>query len=73
MRLPLLASNVRKYVERPPFSFADSEPAAALDVDINIELQHWLRRIYREFRELYVRIMLTDLPASSSGQLRIFP
>jgi hypothetical protein len=72
VRLPLLASNVRKHVERPPFSFADSERAAA-DMDINIELQHWLRRIYREFRELYVRIMLTDLPASSSGQLRIFP
>jgi hypothetical protein len=64
VRLPLLASNVRKYVERPPFSFADSERAAALDVDINIELQHWLRRIYREFRELYARIILTDLKSS---------
>ena len=58
MRLPLLASNVRKYIERPPFSFADSE-AATLDVDAHIELQHWLRRIYREFRELDLRILLT--------------
>ena len=63
VRLPLLASNVRKHVERPPFSFADSERAAA-DMDINIELQHWLRRIYREFRELYARIILTDLKSS---------
>ena len=60
----VLASNVRKYVERPPFSFADSERAAALDMDINVELQHWLRRAYRDFRELYVRIMLTDLKSS---------
>lgn len=59
VRLPLLAANVRKYVERPPFSFADSENAAAFDVDANIELQHWLRRIYREFRELDLRISLT--------------
>jgi hypothetical protein len=62
--LPLLASNVRKLVERPPFSFADSARAAALDVDIIAELQHWLLRIYREFRELYLRIMLTDLKSS---------
>jgi hypothetical protein len=64
VRLPLLASNARKYVERPPFSFADPALAAALDADINSELQHWLRRIYREFRELYLRIMLTDLKSS---------
>ena len=59
VRLPLLAANVRRYVERPPFSFADSENAAASDEDANIELQHWLRRIYREFRELDLRISLT--------------
>jgi hypothetical protein len=64
VRLPLLASDMRKYIERPPFSFADSARAAALDRDTNIELQHWLRRIYREFRELYLRILLTDLKSS---------
>jgi hypothetical protein len=66
VRFPLLDSNVRKYVERPPFSFADSERAAALDVDVNIELQHWLRRIYREFRELNARIMLTDVKSDAA-------
>ncbi len=62
VRLPPLASNVRKYVERPPFSFADC--ARALDADTNIELQHWLRRVYREFQELYLRLILTDLESS---------
>jgi len=66
VRLPLLAPGVRKYVETPPFSFADPRLPAALDVpiDANIELQRWLRRIYLEFRELVLRILLTDLKSS---------
>ena len=66
VRFPLLASNVRKYVERPPFSFANSESAAVLDADDYIELHHWLRRIYREFRELDQRILLTDLNSDAA-------
>jgi hypothetical protein len=53
IRLPLLAPAVRKYVETPPFSFADSQ--------LDMELQHWLQRIYLEFRELDLRILLMDL------------
>ena len=66
VQLPLLAPGVRKYVETPPFSFADSRLAAALDVpiDVNIELHRWLRRIYLEFRELDLRLLLTDLKSS---------
>jgi hypothetical protein len=66
VRLPVLAPRLRKYVETPPFSFADSRLATALDVpiDVDIELQRWLRRIYLEFRELDLRILLTDLKSS---------
>jgi hypothetical protein len=66
VQLPLLAPGVRKYVESPPFSFADSGHAAALDgpIDVNSELQRWLRRVYLEFRELDLRIMLSDLKSS---------
>jgi len=60
IRLPLLAPTLRKSIETPPFSFANSR-LAALDVDIDMELQHWLGRIYLEFRELDLRILLTDL------------
>jgi hypothetical protein len=63
IRLPLLAPAVSKYVETPPFSFADSG-LAALNSDADIELQHWLRRIYLEFRELDLRLLLTDLKPS---------
>jgi len=66
VRLPLLTPGLRKYIESPPFSFADSKLAARLDVpiDINIELQRWLRRVYLEFRELDLRILLADLQSS---------
>jgi hypothetical protein len=61
IRLPLLAPAARAYVQRAPLSFAELQSG---DVDIDIELQHWLRRIYLEFRELYLRILLTDLKSS---------
>jgi hypothetical protein len=67
IRLPLLAPAVHKYVEVPPFSFTDLPPPAEDSVensDITIELEHWLRRIHLEFRELYLRILLTDLKSS---------
>lgn len=60
-RLPVLAAGCRKYIETPPFSFADlsAVPPAAGE-----ELQHWLRRTYREFRELDLRILLADLQSA---------
>jgi hypothetical protein len=66
VRLPVLAPRLRKYVEKPPFSFADSRLAATSDVpaDVATELQRWLRRIYLEFRELDLRILLADLKSS---------
>lgn len=66
VRLPVLAPVLRKYVETPPFSFADSRLIAAFDVpfDVNIEMQRWLRKVFLEFRELDLRILLADLQSS---------
>jgi len=64
MRVPLLASKARKVVERPPFSFADSDRTASVDAETNAELQHFLQRIHREFRELCLSAMLIDLKSS---------
>ena len=66
MRLPALAPGLRKYIETPPFSFTDSNMANAVGIplDAHIELQRWLRRIYVEFRELDLRILLADLQSS---------
>lgn len=66
VRLTMLAPALRKYVDKPPFSFADSRLAAAFDV--NVELQRWLRKVYLEFRELDLRILLADLQSSIRRQ-----
>ena len=66
VRLPLLAPVLRKFVARAPFSFSDAQLAAASDIplDARIELQRWLRRVYTEFRELDLRMLLADLQSS---------
>jgi hypothetical protein len=64
-RLPTLAAGVRRYIETPPFSFSDAElAAAAMPPAVREEMQHWLRRVYREFRELDLRILLADLQSA---------
>jgi hypothetical protein len=58
IRLPMLAARLRKYVETPPFSFADSRCAAALKVPSDVEeLQHWFCRIILEFRQFNLCIL----------------
>ena len=66
VRLPMLAPGLRRYIDTPPFSFADSNTGGAVDIPraAHVELQRWLRRIYLEFRELDLRILLADLQAS---------
>jgi hypothetical protein len=66
VRLPALAPGLRKYIDMPPFSFADARLAADVNIPlaVQVELQGWLRRVWREFRELYLRILLADLQSS---------
>jgi hypothetical protein len=66
VKLPALAPGLRKLIDDPPFSFADSNMGNATDIplDGHIELQRWLRRIYLEFRELDLRLLLADLTSS---------
>lgn len=65
VHLPLLAPGLHKYVEAPPFSFADAALASSrVPLEVQVELQRWLRRVWREFRELDLRILLADLTSS---------
>lgn len=66
LRLPVLAPALRRYIEVPPFSFAEAWLADASDIPpaAHLELQRWLRRVYLEFRELDLRVLLADLSAS---------
>jgi len=42
--------------------------ATKIPLDAHTELQRWLRRIYLEFRELDLRILLADLQSSMRDQ-----
>jgi hypothetical protein len=66
LRFSALAPGLRKFIETPPFSFAEEQLANArnIPIDTHIELQRWLRKIYLEFRELDLRILLADLQSS---------
>ena len=66
VRIPVLAPGLRRYIETPPFSFATSQLADAVGVPVSAhaEIQRWLRRIYLEFRELDLRILLANLTSS---------
>jgi len=66
LRFPALAPGLRKFIEKPPFSFSDRELANAksIPLDVHIELQRWLRKMHIEFRELDLRVLLADLQSS---------
>ena len=70
VKLPVLAPGLRRYIDKPLFSFSDSRLANAKDIplDAHIELQRWLRKIYLEFRELDLRVLLADLQSSTRLQ-----
>ncbi len=69
VRLPVLAAALRKYVESPPFAFSDDglEAATHIPAEALAELQRWLRRVYLEFRDLDLRILMADLQSSLRG------
>lgn len=66
LRFAALAPGLRKLIEKPPFSFSNAQLANAKNIplDAHIELQRWLRKIYLEFRELDLRVLLADLQSS---------
>jgi hypothetical protein len=70
IHLPVLAPGLRKIIERRPFSFVDSGGAAPNDIplDAHIELQRWLRRVFLEFREMELRVLMVDLQSSLQAQ-----
>jgi hypothetical protein len=66
LHFPALAPGLRKQIERRPFSFIDSRYSAGGDISLesHAELQKWLRRIFLEFREMELRVLLSDVQNS---------
>jgi hypothetical protein len=65
-----LAPGLRRVIERRPFSFAATRSTPPLDVPLEtyLELKRWLRKIYVEFREMELRVLLGDLQSSLAEQ-----
>jgi hypothetical protein len=66
LRLPLLTRSLRQAIETPPFSLADLLRGGESEVapDTRADLQSWVRRVFLEFRERELRILLADLRSS---------
>jgi hypothetical protein len=58
-------------IDTPPFSFAEFHrqmPADLTADDLNLEFDVWLRRIFRQLRELELSILINDLrPVLTAG------
>lgn len=63
LQLPQLAPSLHRYVAQPPFSFC-ALPNADIPLDCQADLQHWVRRVQIDFRELMLRMLLADLQSS---------
>jgi hypothetical protein len=66
VEVPTLAPPLHKYIEAPPLSLADVYFGNRRGVppSAQAELQRWLRRVFLEFREVELRILLADLQSS---------
>jgi hypothetical protein len=58
VRIPMLPAVLHRVIERPNFSFAEF---LQRPVDQPTELHDWIKRIFIEFRELELRLLLEQL------------
>jgi hypothetical protein len=63
LQIPSLASNIQTLTDRPPFSFAEfrRRPSHDWSPDMSAELTGWLKRIFRQLRELELALLIGDL------------
>ena len=61
LTVPALSQVLKGVIERPSFSFA---ALAATAADTTTELYGWTRRVFVEFRELELRLLLAELGAA---------
>jgi hypothetical protein len=66
IQIPALAPHFYRFIENPPFSFAAfrSTPPRDIPLDAYMELLRWVRRVFVEFRELELRLLLGEVRAS---------
>ena len=60
LHLPALAPGLRRVIDKPPFSFIGTD----IPDNWHGEMERWLRRVFLEFREFHLRLLLADLQSS---------
>lgn len=72
LHMPALAPGLRRLIERRPFTFSDSTNMALLGAgpEVGNTLQRWRRRMYVEFREMELRVLLGEVQGSLAGRPR---
>jgi hypothetical protein len=65
LRIPMLSPALRAVVDTQPFSFAEfrRRPASMADI-LDAELNSWIKRLYLQFREMELRLLLSSLRGS---------
>jgi hypothetical protein len=66
VQVPLLSPSLRFIVETQPFSFSDFKRGLSARVPeiLEDELNSWIKRIYLQFREMELRLLLNSLRTS---------
>ena len=66
LHIPALPPHFYRYLQQAPFSFADfrGAPPQEIPLDAYMELVRWMRRVFVEFRELELRLLLNDVRLS---------
>ena len=73
LQVPRLLPRLHAMIDTPPFSFAQFRRQMPHDLttDLSLELEAWLRRIFRQLRELELSILINDLrPVLTAGKGR---
>jgi hypothetical protein len=66
LRIPILAPGLHRIVVQPAFSFAGfrTRKYDNISTSYQIELESWMKRVFVEFRELELRLLLATLRLS---------
>jgi len=72
LRIPAMSPSLRRIVDARPFSFAEfrRSPPARMQELLQAELDSWLKRVFLQFRELELRLLLSNLRGSLRRPLR---
>ena len=69
LQIPLLPPPLKTHAERSGLSFVDfhSQSSAPVPIGPAFELRSWTKRVFLEFRELELRLLMEKVKASLKG------